>query len=141
MERLNEDFASAHSGHWQLCSQLKIGLVRVPGFSHYLAPLPENSHSRNWRSDEAQQIWETLKLGSPLCFLFNQLPGVSDVDVDQTGVDPDEEVRRRATTGAFIRALSDFERSGQWAGGTFALADLYHDENDSLDPSKVIKVG
>lgn len=127
------------SRHWQPCSRLRIGLVRVPGFSDYLKPLPEVVPSRDWRTIEARQIWETLKLGTPLCFLFNQLPDVPKIEIDMDDQNLDDENKRKNATDGFIKGLSELERLGKWTGGLFDLSDL-HNEDNALDPQKVIKV-
>lgn len=69
--------------------------------------------------------------------MFNRIPDVIPVDLDLSSADMEDADGCQAAAKAFLKALSAFEQSGRWTGGTFDLADLYSPEPE---PSTVIKV-
>lgn len=133
---------SHHRSHWELSAQARLCLVRVPGFSGYFDLFPIGEAGRGKRkAAEAQQVWDTLKLGVPLCYLFNTLPDQADI----AGIDPNPEnldvkdaEHHRVATVRFLTALGEMSNSGTWHSGAFDVADLYHDKV-KLDPERVIK--
>lgn len=118
--------------------------MHVEGFSKYLAlyPLAEVRRGRQ-RETEARQLWDTLKLGTPLCYLFNLLPGqpeISGVGINPEGVDLEDVGAHRSASKSFVDALQSVVDAGQWPGATFEFADLYPDSGD-MESGKVTKVG
>ncbi len=97
---------------------------------------------RRQRAAEAEQLWDTLKLGTPLCYLFNLLPDQPDIsgpDTTPSAIDVDDVEAHKAATQQFLGALKRMGDRGEWVGGHFELAEMYDDKGGS-DSSKIIKV-
>lgn len=118
-------------------------LVRVPGFSAYFDLYPIGQvKGPKIRAAEAQQIWNILTLGIPLCYLFNLLPDqpdITDVDTDPAKVDVDDVAAHRVATERFLAALRGMPDSSVWISPLFEVSDLHCGE-DNPDPGSTIKV-
>lgn len=61
------------------CRDLKVRLTRVPNFAmHFLEPSPRLTENelieyKETSAHPVSHLWYCFRLGSPLCFLFNQL--------------------------------------------------------------------
>lgn len=135
-----EDLAFV-SSHWEVCSQLRVRLAHIQGFSAFLGlyPLPGKRPSR---SDEVQQLWNTLKLGTPLCFLYNLLPGVAKINLnaDPSGIQAEDVATHKVMASRFADSIGELKEAGQWSGsGGFAIADLFKEHPDSSSILKVIR--
>lgn len=140
---MSVSFTWDRRAHWEICSKLRLRLVRIEGWSAYarLLSTPEIG-SGNSREGESQQLWATLQLGTPLCYLFNLIPNqpeITDVNVDPAALDKNDVEGHKVTSGLFLKALTDMRGRGEWPGGSFELPDLYHDQSE-LNPATIIKV-
>lgn len=64
--------ASQSTSLYQQCSSLKSRLMRIRGFPPYFSlASPEDSRQS---TDPVTQLWDLFSLGTPLCYIFDQLP-------------------------------------------------------------------
>ena len=64
--------ASQSTSLYQQCSSLKSRLMRIRGFPPYFSlTSPEDSRQS---TDPVTQLWDLFSLGTPLCYIFDQLP-------------------------------------------------------------------
>ena len=64
--------ASQSTSLYQQCSSLKSRLMRIRGFPTYFSlASPEDSRQS---TDPVTQLWDLFSLGTPLCYIFDQLP-------------------------------------------------------------------
>ena len=69
--------ASQSTSLYQQCSSLKSRLMRIRGFPQYFSlASPEDSRQS---TDPVTQLWDLFSLGTPLCYIFDQL----DADFDK----------------------------------------------------------
>ena len=64
--------ASQSTSLYQQCSSLKSRLMRIRGFPPYFS-LASSGDSRQ-STDPVTQLWDLFSLGTPLCYIFDQLP-------------------------------------------------------------------
>ena len=64
--------ASQSTSLYQQCSSLKSRLMRIRGFPPYFS-LASPKDSRQ-STDPVTQLWDLFSLGTPLCYIFDQLP-------------------------------------------------------------------
>jgi len=85
---------------YQRCLSLRTKLLRIRGFAHYFsASSPDSQRSSN----PVNQLWDLFSYGTPLCYIFDQLPAEagftklnnSSFDEEQYDVNPDH-ARKRA---------------------------------------------
>jgi cell division control protein 24 len=70
--------ASQSTSLYQQCSSLKSRLMRIRGFPPYFSlASPEDSRQS---TDPVTQLWDLFSLGTPLCYIFDQLPVDACVD-------------------------------------------------------------
>jgi cell division control protein 24 len=63
--------ASQSTSLYQQCSSLKSRLMRIRGFPQYFSlASPEDSRQS---TDPVTQLWDLFSLGTPLCYIFDQL--------------------------------------------------------------------
>ncbi|KAF9523730.1 Pleckstrin homology domain-containing protein [Crepidotus variabilis] len=125
------------------CASVLSRLERIPGFGRYFT----ESYSSGAQSSKnpVSQLWDLLTLGTPLCYLFDQLPenlGLSRInnssfDPEQYAANPDR-ARKRAIALFAIRIRE--ERVNQVIPGCepFTITDLW-DKNSTDGFAKVIR--
>ncbi|KAF9050182.1 hypothetical protein BJ165DRAFT_1609153 [Panaeolus papilionaceus] len=64
--------ASQSTSLYQQCSSLRARLLRIRGFSHYFS-IASSADSRQ-STDPVTQLWDLFSTGTPLCYIFDQLP-------------------------------------------------------------------
>ncbi|KAF8149558.1 rho guanine nucleotide exchange factor scd1 [Crassisporium funariophilum] len=64
--------ASQSTSLYQQCSSLKARLMRIRGFPPYFS-IASTQDSRQ-STDPVTQLWDLFSLGTPLCYIFDQLP-------------------------------------------------------------------
>ena len=73
--------ASQSTSLYQQCSSLKSRLMLIRGFPPYFSlASPEDSRQS---TDPVTQLWDLFSLGTPLCYIFDQLPlhpGIDKID-------------------------------------------------------------
>jgi cell division control protein 24 len=113
--------ASQSTSLYQQCSALRTRLMRVQDFSDFfsLSASPESSSSRR-STDPVTQLWDLFALGIPLCYLFNLLPNVSQIDIDTASFDPTNERARKRAIAQFAMGLRQIDGCG-----TFTVTDLW----------------
>lgn len=72
--------ASQSTSLYQQCSALRARLMRIRGFSPFFA-LSSSTNPRQ-STDPVTQLWDLFSLGTPLCFIFNLLAGVTAINVE-----------------------------------------------------------
>ncbi|KAF8876711.1 hypothetical protein CPB84DRAFT_1838662 [Gymnopilus junonius] len=67
--------ASQSTSLYQQCSSLRARLLRITGFPKYFsdASSPDSRQS----TDPVTQLWALFSMGTPLCYIFDQLPAES----------------------------------------------------------------
>ncbi|PPQ65428.1 hypothetical protein CVT26_000080 [Gymnopilus dilepis] len=65
--------ASQSTSLYQQCSQLRARLLRITGFAQYFNEASSSSDSRQ-STDPVTQLWDLFSMGTPLCYIFDQLP-------------------------------------------------------------------
>ncbi len=93
--------ASQSTSLYQQCSALRSRLLRIRGFAPYfsLSSSPDARRS----TDPVTQLWDLFSTGTPLCYIFDQLPedagfkriNNSTFDPEQYEANPDR-VKKRA---------------------------------------------
>lgn len=118
-------------------------LVRIRGFGAYFDicayPPPLVHSSQQQRAAQFQQCWDTLGLGTPLCYLFNLIPDVDkiEMDMDANNINLHDREAHKAVTARFFETMQALQNTGNWTAGSFTMDDLYAERTD---PSPVIKV-
>ena len=70
--------ASQSTSLYQQCSSLKSRLMRIRGFPPYFSlASPQDSRQS---TDPVTQLWDLFSLGTPLCYIFDQLPAEAGFD-------------------------------------------------------------
>ena len=70
--------ASQSTSLYQQCSSLKSRLMRIRGFPPYFSlASPEDSRQS---TDPVTSLWDLFSLGTPLCYIFDQLPADAGFD-------------------------------------------------------------
>ena len=72
--------ASQSTSLYQQCSSLRARLNRIRGFPPFFT-LSSSANSRQ-STDPVTQLWDLFSLGTPLCFIFNLLEGVTPINVE-----------------------------------------------------------
>lgn len=93
--------ASQSTSLYQQCSALRSRLMRIRGFAPYFSLSSSLSSENSRRStDPVTQLWDLFSTGTPLCYIFDQLPGFNKInnssfDPEQFETYPDR-VKKRA---------------------------------------------
>ncbi|KAG8861688.1 hypothetical protein FRB96_002645 [Tulasnella sp. 330] len=129
--------ASSSTSLYQQCSQLRAKLLRIYGFAPFLAlaaPLPTQSNRQSHSTDPVRQLWDCFALGTPLCFLYNLMPGKSplNVNTDPEDFDPDNMKERKHATAKFIIAITAMKNDGDWGSAdVFTISELHSETRDT----------
>lgn len=140
---IHTDFALNNRSHHKPCLALLARLKRIRGFNQYLElcarPTPVGHFSQR-RAADVQQLWDTFCLGTPLCYLYNLLPGEQDIYI-KTGDDsfgPSDVGAKQAAMKMFVGALGSLAATMRWSGDLFKSSDLL--DEDPTDSKRVLKV-
>ncbi|KAF9568221.1 rho guanine nucleotide exchange factor scd1 [Agrocybe pediades] len=134
--------ASQSTSLYQQCSSLRARLLRIRGFAHYFSS--SSSPDSRQSTDPVTQLWDLFSTGTPLCYIFDQLPeeegfqklNHSEFDQQQYENNPDKAKKRAIALFAMqIRA----EKVMQEIPGCelFTVTDLW-DRNSTDGLVKVI---
>ncbi|PPQ90535.1 hypothetical protein CVT25_015849 [Psilocybe cyanescens] len=63
--------ASQSTSLYQQCSSLRSRLLKIRGFAHYFN---NSSPDSRQSTDPVTQLWDLFSTGTPLCYIFDQLP-------------------------------------------------------------------
>ncbi|CAA7260588.1 unnamed protein product [Cyclocybe aegerita] len=134
--------ASQSTSLYQQCSSLRARLLHIRGFAHYfsVSAAPDARQS----TDPVTQLWDLFSTGTPLCYIFDQLPeeagfnkiNYSSFKPDQLEANPDRAKKHAIALFAMqIRA----EKVTQNIPGceSFTVTDLW-DRNSTDGLVKVI---
>ncbi|KAG9009481.1 hypothetical protein FRB93_005417 [Tulasnella sp. JGI-2019a] len=129
--------ASSSTSLYQQCSQLRAKLMRIHFFAPFLtlaAPLPSSSNRQSHSTDPVRQLWDCFSLGTPLCFLYNLLPGRSPLNVNTNPdeFDPENLKERKHATAKFIIAITAMKNDGEWGStDVFTISELHSETRDT----------
>ncbi|KAF9522646.1 hypothetical protein CPB83DRAFT_899456 [Crepidotus variabilis] len=134
--------ASQSTSLYQQCSSLRSRLIRIRGFAHYFSQSSAADARRS--TDPVTQLWDLFSMGTPLCYIFDQLPDAagfnkinnSSFDKEQYEANPDR-VKKRAIA-LFAMQIRE-ERVSKAVPGCepFTVTDLW-DRNSTDGLVKVI---
>ncbi|KAG9014144.1 hypothetical protein FRB94_014237 [Tulasnella sp. JGI-2019a] len=136
--------ASSSTSLYQQCSQLRAKLMRIHFFAPFLtlaAPLPSSSNRQSHSTDPVRQLWDCFSLGTPLCFLYNLLPGRSPLNVNTNPdeFDPENLKERKHATAKFIIAITAMKNDGEWGStDVFTISELHSETRDTNGFVKVV---
>ncbi|KAG8905074.1 hypothetical protein FRB99_000722 [Tulasnella sp. 403] len=135
--------ASASTSLYQQCSQLRAKLVRIHGFAPFLslaAPLSSASSRQSQSTDPVRQLWDCLALGTPLCFLYDLLPGrpALDINTNPDQLDVDNVKEKKRATAKFIIAITEMKNAGGWPCDVFTISELHSEARDTNGFVKVV---
>lgn len=118
--------ASQSTSLYQQCSALRSRLLRVHGFAHFFA-LSSPSGSFRSSAEVVNTVWDCFALGTPLCYLFNLLPGPItpiDIETDPRSVEIDNERAKKRAIALFAIQVKQLNHGEQ-----FTVTDLWDRTN------------
>ena len=118
--------ASQSTSLYQQCSALRSRLLRVHGFAHFFA-LSSPSGSFRSSAEVVNTVWDCFALGTPLCYLFNLLPGpITPIDIptDPRSVEVDNERAKKRAIALFAIQVKQIN-----LGEQFTVTDLWDRTN------------
>jgi cell division control protein 24 len=114
--------ASQSTSLYQQCSALRSRLLRVHGFAQFFA-LSSPSGSFRSSAEVVNTVWDCFALGTPLCYLFNLLPGpITPIDIktDPRSVEVDNERAKKRAIALFAIQVKQLNHGEQ-----FTVTDLW----------------
>ncbi|KAJ3075500.1 hypothetical protein HK102_005592, partial [Quaeritorhiza haematococci] len=124
---------------YQQCLQLLEKLYSLPGFEFYLFPQGVDVllSDKNFRFDPVNILWESFRLGSPLCALFNHLRPVNTLEVaDVSSIQPGKwDNKCKKSVYHFLVACKQDLRLSE--DDVFTISELYKDDTNGF--VKVVK--
>jgi cell division control protein 24 len=140
---LNKKPGSSAVPLYQQCSQVRNRLLRIHDFSPYFSISQVNARQS---TDPVHHLWDTLSLGTPLCFLYNLLPlapasRIKDINADPEDIDPNNIKDKKKAIAAFILGILNLQRAGQWdEGEIFTVGDLLGAQGGERNTNGFVKV-
>ena len=134
--------ASQSTSLYQQCSALRSRLMRIRGFSPYFSLSSSSSSLHSRRStDPVTQLWDLFSTGTPLCYIFDQLPGFNKInnssfDPEQFETYPDR-VKKRAIA-LFAMQIRDEKVAKAIRCEPFTVTDLW--DRNSTDGLVKVRV-
>lgn len=137
--------AQASQSLYPLCLDLLERLYCVEGFEKYLiqgqnnmpnnssivgTPTTENGPNNIIRNDPVTLLWQTFRLGHPLCVLFNALKPQKEAIIEETKPGTSEIKTRQKNVFHFLMGCR--EELKLEPGQMFTISQLYQDDTNGF---------